>query len=58
MIHILLVLAITGFAVWLILQIPMPAIFKNVIIGVIAIFLIIWALQMLGFDTGFRRLNL
>lgn len=56
MVHLILVLAITGFACWLILQIPMPAIFKNIIFGLMAFVLVIWLLQMLGIDTGFRRL--
>lgn len=58
MIHAILVLAILGFVVWCVLQIPMPQIFRNIILGVIAIFAVIWTLQMLGFNTGFPRIGL
>ncbi len=54
----LVALAIAGFAVWVILQIPMPQIFKNIIIGVVTIFLVIWVLQLLGLDTGMPKLRL
>jgi hypothetical protein len=58
MIHLILVLAIVGFIVWLILLIPMPAVFRNIIVGIVAIFAVIWALQMLGVNTGFPRIGL
>ncbi len=58
MIHLILVLALCGFAVWVILQIPMPQIFKNIIIGIVCIFLVLWVLQALGVNTGFTRLTL
>lgn len=56
MIHLILWLAIAGFAAWMVLQIPMPAIFKNVIIGIMAIVLVIYTLQVLGVNTGFHRI--
>lgn len=58
MIAIILAVAITGFIVWIITQIPMPVIFKNIIYGVVAICLVIWLLQVLGFHTGFPHLNM
>lgn len=58
MIHFVLLLAIVGFICWLILQIPMPQIFKNVILGVICIVVVLWALQVLGVSTGFPRIRL
>ena len=51
LVTLVLVIAIVGFLCWLILQLPMPPIFRNVIIGVISIFLIIWLLQHLGVRT-------
>lgn len=58
LLSILIVLAIAGFCCWLVLQIPMPQAFKNVIIGIMILFLVIWTLQVLGFDTGLPRLTL
>ncbi len=58
MIHLILVLAICGFAAWLILQIPMPSIFKNIILGIMVICLVIWVLQILGVATGFPRVGM
>lgn len=58
MIEIILMLAIVGFCVWLVLQIPMPDVFRKIIIGVVAVFLILWVLQQLGVSTGFPRLRL
>jgi len=58
MIHLLLVLAIFGFIGWLITQIPMPSIFRNIIIGIMSILAILWALQVFGVHTGFPRVTL
>jgi hypothetical protein len=57
MIHLILVLAICGFAAWLVLQVPMPTIFRNVIFGIMVILLVIWTLQTLGVNTGFPRIG-
>lgn len=57
MIHLILLLAIFGFLVWLILQIPMPTPFRNIILGVVCIVAVIWVLQALGLDTGFGNLR-
>jgi hypothetical protein len=46
--QIVLTLAVTGFVVWLVLQVPMPQIFKNIILGVVALALILWVLQTAG----------
>lgn len=56
---IVLYIAIVGFLVWLVLQIPMPAIFQRVIIGVVCFALIIWVLQSAGLihGIGFVRLR-
>ena len=58
LIELILVLALVGFVVWLILQIPMPPPFRNVIIGIVAVFLILYVLQMLGVHTGIPTLRL
>lgn len=47
-IEIVLTLAICGFVCWLIMQIPMLPVFKNLIVGVIVICLVIWVLQNFG----------
>ena len=57
MLHLILVLAVVGFISWLVMQIPMAPIFKNVILGVCAFAAIIFTLQTLGFNTGFARLG-
>lgn len=57
MIHLMLVVGIMGFCAWLIMQIPMPIIFKNIIYGLMAFFLIIYVLQFLGVHTGFPAVN-
>jgi len=51
-IGIVLVLAICGFFVWLILQIPLPKPFPQIIIGVICLLLVLWILGLLGVHTG------
>ncbi len=58
MIHLILVLAIFGFLAWLVLQIPMPELFKKVLYGVFILIFVLWLLQFMGVDTGFGRLRL
>ena len=58
MIELILTLAIAGFVVWIVLQIPMPDIFRKIIIGVVAFALVIWVLQSFGLVSGFRTLRL
>jgi uncharacterized protein with PQ loop repeat len=48
LIYIILSIAVTGFLVWAILQIPMPQIFRNIILGVVALALVIWIVQYAG----------
>ena len=57
MIHLLLMLVIFGFVAWLILQIPMPAPFKNIVLGVACLIAVLWVLQALGVNTGFPVLR-
>ena len=54
----IVVLAVAGFLCWLVLQIPMPAPFRNIIIGVMCLFLVLWLLQQLGVNTGLGHLSL
>lgn len=49
---IILTLALVGFLCWLVLQIPMPEIFRKVIIGVMILLVILWLLSMFGVNTG------
>lgn len=44
----LLALAILGFIVWIILQIPMPDIVRKIILGVFVLVLLIWLIGQLG----------
>lgn len=54
----LLTLAFAGFIVWIILQIPMPAVFHNLIIGVVIFVTVLWLLQAFGLATGLPRLRI
>lgn len=54
LIELILVIAIIGVLTWLILQLPMPQPFKNIIIAVVAIFVILWLLQNLGMIGNIR----
>lgn len=54
MINLLLVLIIVGFVIYVAMQMPMPQIFRTIIIGIVGICLLVWLLQVLGIDTGFR----
>lgn len=58
MIHLILVLAIFGFAGWLVTLIPMPDTFRKIIVGVLCIVAVIYVLQALGVDTGFGSVRL
>lgn len=57
-IAILIGLAIVGFLAWLVLQIPMPPVFKNIIIGVVVLVLVLWLLQQFGFVGSIPTLRL
>lgn len=48
MIELILTLAMTGFIVWIILQIPMPAVFRNLIVGLVCFAVVMYVLQTLG----------
>lgn len=51
-VELILTLAIAGFCVWIVLQIPMPQIFRSIIIGVVSFALVIWLLQSFGLISG------
>ena len=48
LIELIVAIAVFGFVVWLCLQIPMPAPFKNIIVGVVCLALVLWLLQSFG----------
>lgn len=52
MIELILTLAILGFVVWICLQIPMPQLFRTIILGVVGFAVIIWLLQSFGLIHG------
>lgn len=58
LISLIITLAVLGFVVYLITLIPMPTIFRQVIIGIVCLVLIIWVLQSLGLVTGMPALRL
>lgn len=41
-------LVVVGFLCWLVLQIPMPAPFPKIIMGVICFVMVLWILQQFG----------
>lgn len=52
-IHLIIVLAVIGFALWILLTyVPMPDPFKKVIIAIVALALILVVLEFVGVDTG------
>lgn len=55
-IPLIIALFVIGFGVYMLYTFPIPIHpwFKNFIIGVVLICLLIWGLQMLGFKTGFH----
>jgi hypothetical protein len=53
----LITIALVGFIVWLILQIPMPQPFRNIIVGIVVLILVLYVLQILGFHTGLPALR-
>lgn len=58
LISIIVNLALYGFLVWLVFQIPMPGALKNIICGVAGLIAVLWALQYLGIATGLPHLRL
>jgi hypothetical protein len=49
----ILSIAVVGFIVWIILQIPMPAVFRSIIIGLVAFALVLYVLQLGGYPVAF-----
>jgi hypothetical protein len=58
LLSLIVALAIAGLLCYIVLQIPMPQQFKNVIIGVMILFLVLWVLQAFGILAGMPRLTL
>jgi hypothetical protein len=52
LVGIILTLAIVGFLVWLVTQISMPQVIRNIIVAVVVIFLVVFVLQRLGINTS------
>jgi hypothetical protein len=58
LVSLVLILALVGFVIWVILQLPMPTVFRNVILGIVTVILILWVLQAIGVHTGLPHLRL
>lgn len=54
----ILAIALCGFIVWIILQIPMPEQFRKVIIAVACVVLILYILQAFGVNVGLSTLRI
>lgn len=54
MIELVLSIAVLGFLVYMVLQIPMPAPFKNLIIGLVILLVIMWLLHGFGYLPHLR----
>lgn len=54
----LLSIALVGFIVWLIVQIPMPQQFRTIIIAVCCVALVLYLLQSFGVVTGLPHMRL
>ena len=48
MLELIVTIALCGFVVWLVLQIPMPPVFRSVIIGLVSVYIVLWFLQAVG----------
>lgn len=48
MIELILAIAFLGFLVWVVLQIPMPEVFRNLIVGLVCFAAVIIVLQTVG----------
>ena len=54
LVTIIITLALVGFLSWLVITfIPMPAIFRSLIVGLLCLFMVLWLLQSFGVPTGF-----
>lgn len=57
-ISLILTIAVIGIVVWFILQLPMPAVFRNLIIALVTLFVLIWLLEQFGMVNGLTRLRI
>lgn len=57
MIELFLTIALMGFLVWLLVQIPMPAPFSNAIIGIAVVLLVLWLLRAVVVHIGLPMLR-
>lgn len=56
-IYLLISIAVVGFIVSLIIEIDMPPVFKNIIVGVAALAVILYVLNFFGLDIGPIRIH-
>lgn len=52
LIRVVLTIAVVGFIVWLVTQIPMPEIFRRAIIGIAIVAVVVWLLVTLRSKWG------
>lgn len=58
LISLIVAIALTGFLCWMVMQIPLPAQFRNIIMAVVVVFLVLFLLQEFGLISGIRTLRL
>lgn len=58
LIPVLIALALLGFIVWVILQIPMPEVVRRIIIGVVVVIVVLYVLQIFGVQTGVPQIRI
>lgn len=58
LIALIVLLVVVGFIVWLVLQVPMPQAFQNIIIGIVVLFLVLYLLQSFGLIGSVGSLRL
>lgn len=58
LISLVLVLAIIGFVCWIVLQVPMPAIMRNIIVGVVVLFVVLFLLQSFGLVGSLSQIRI
>lgn len=51
-IMVVIVLAVIGVALWFITTLPMPPVWRNLIIAVVCIAALIWFASFMGWDVG------
>ncbi len=57
-VSLIIAVALVGFLVWVIMQIPMPAPFQRIIVGVACVGLVLYVLQAFGVWHGFNGVRI